>query len=109
MTNEFGVKLDRNGYAPSIFPKGEDICLICNRRDKALHRHEVFHGTLYRERSKAYGCWVTLCYECHAKLHQKDSALDKGVKQTIQNCAMRHYGWSVDDFRERFGKNYLDE
>ena len=40
MTNEYGEKLDRNGYAPSVFP--EDRCyyaeeLACTGTDLADH------------------------------------------------------------------------
>ena len=39
MTNEYGVKLDRNGYAPSIVPgHGEWQCYGCGR-NRNLERH----------------------------------------------------------------------
>lgn len=102
------IKLDRNGYAPSIFPMPDNCCAICLRTDRPLQRHEVFHGA-NRAKSKALGCWVHLCYECHMKLHQKDNGLDRRLKHNMQRIAMREYGWSIPQFRERFGKNYLDE
>ena len=37
--NEYGEKLDSNGYAPSILSKSP-TCLICGRYHTA--RHEVF-------------------------------------------------------------------
>lgn len=37
--NEYGVKLDSNGYAPSILNQ-QPTCLICGRYHTA--RHEVF-------------------------------------------------------------------
>lgn len=39
--NEYGVKLDSNGYAPSILNQ-QPACLICGRYHTA--RHEVFYG-----------------------------------------------------------------
>lgn len=107
MKNEYGVKLDSNGYAPSIWVKAQDICFLCNRSDKALQRHEVFHGP-NRTKSKKYGLWVCICYECHGKIHQKDSALDRQLKAATQRRAQLTYGWSIEDFRERFGKNYRE-
>ena len=61
MRNEYGEKLDRNGYAPSIIkpPFEADACFICGYSGK-LVRHEVFHGP-NRTKSKNYGCWVKLC------------------------------------------------
>ena len=106
MRNEYGAKLDKNLYAPSIMTWPDDVCAICGKMGE-LVRHEVFHGALYRERSKMYGCWVNLCPECHMHLHNKDSSLDKGLKRIVQAKAMQKYGWNIADFRLRFGKNYL--
>lgn len=91
MTNEYGVTLDRNGYAPSIV---QDIagCYYCTTQCGKLDRHEVFHGAS-RKKSKA--------------LHHKDAALDALLKRQGQRVAMRHYGWSEDEFRAHFGKNYI--
>lgn len=108
MTNEFGEVLDRNGYAESIFAKRQDVCAICNRSDRVMHRHEVFHGS-NREKSKQYGLWVCVCYKCHHNLHQHDNSIDRALKQVMQRCAQERYNWSVDDFRRRFGKNWLED
>ncbi len=104
MTNEFGVKLDRNGYAPSVIDETK-VCFLCKKRGD-LARHEVFHGA-NRQKSKAYGAWVHLCPKCHQELHGKDPEIDKCLHTKGQIKVMEHYGWSVDDFRERFGKNYV--
>lgn len=40
-------------------------------------------------------------------LHHKDAALDALLKRQGQRVAMRHYGWSEDEFRARSGKNYI--
>lgn len=105
MTNEFGEKLDSNGYAPSIMG-GRLGCYLCGFRGD-LARHEVFHGITNREKSKALGCWVNLCPRCHTRLHQKDPSLDWDLKRHGQVRAMAHYGWSVEEFIERFGRNYV--
>lgn len=114
MTNERGVKLDRNGYAPSIIPgHDERRCFLCGRNGAADHldRHEVFGGA-NRQRSKADGLWVHLC---HASCHQGDGGVHSSVKLSralqakAQRCAMRAYGWTVDDFRARYRNNYIDE
>ena len=102
-TNEYGEALDRNGYAPSIWSDGRCVC--CGRAD-GLQRHEVYHGS-NRERSKNLGCWVTICCECHMGLHHRDAGVDKALKIQMQEKAMDHYGWSVEDFRQRFGRSWL--
>lgn len=106
MTNEYGVKLDRNGYAPSIaYQTG--CCPLCGRRDRPLQRHEAFHGA-YREKSKRLGCWLYICDICHDRVHHKDAALDLYVKRLMQTLATEHYGWNAEQFRKEYGKNYLD-
>ena len=106
MTNEFGQQLDKNGYAPSII-QHEHVCLNCYTT-YSLQRHEIFHGTGRREKSKALGLWVNLCQVCHmTKVHNSDGELDLKLKELGQETAMAVYGWSKDEFRERFGRSYL--
>lgn len=108
MTNEFGVKLDYNGYAPSVIDRYDSTCMLCRKRGD-LVRHEVFHGTANRAISKRLGAWVYLCPACHHALHNTDPALDWELHQIGQLEVMKHYDWSVKDFRERFGKSYVEE
>lgn len=116
MQNEYGEKLDRNGYAPSIVQAGTEEypdCYLCGEYIPCEHldRHEIFGG-VYREKSKRLGLWVLLHHNiCHengpAAAHQnRDTMLM--LKQAGQKAAMEHYGWSVEDFIREFGRNYLD-
>ena len=108
MINEFGTKLDSNGYAPSVVDYYGTVierCYKCDWRGD-LARHEIFGGA-NRKKSKAYGLWVLLCPRCHMDLHDNPDNW-KWLKVVGQRQAMGHYGWSIDDFRERFGKNYVD-
>jgi len=41
------------------------------------------------------------------QLHQTRPEMDKELKQICQAAAMKHYGWTIDDFRMKFGKNYM--
>lgn len=112
--NEFGAKLDRNGYAPSIIG-GHDAhtCWRCGRNGYRDHldRHEVFGGGL-REKSKKYGLWVHLCHE---RCHQGQNGVHRvplfaaELKACAQEAAMRVYGWDIEGFRRRFRNNYIDE
>ena len=92
-------------YAPSIFPHTEG-CDLCKRQDRPLQRHEPFGGP-FRQRSKALGCWLLVCDDCHRRIHQKDPQYGREVKQLMQLHAMEHYGWTVEEFRLNFGKNYI--
>ena len=116
MKNEFGESLDRNGYAPSIvgncggsFVIGDSDCVgcaICGRTDGKLSRHEAMHGP-YRTKSKNLGLWILVCDGCHNRIHHKNDGLDLKVKVAVQKRAMAYYGWTTDDFRQRFGKSYV--
>lgn len=109
-TNEVGVMLDKNGYAPSIVDPYVDFdqrCFMCNYRGD-LARHEIFNAS-NRQKSKAYGLWVYLCPRCHMEVHEHPELHSVTVlKRIAQWDAMAHYGWTIDDFRERFGKNYVE-
>lgn len=114
MKNEYGAKLDRNGYAPSIIPGHDECrCYMCDKNGAydPIDRHEIFGGGL-REKSKRYGLWVHLCgFTCHRGDNgvHRNRAIDLRLKQVAQMAAMEEYGWTVDDFREIFRNNYIDE
>lgn len=74
-----------------------------------IERHHIFGGAL-RKKSEKYGLVVDLCHYCHNEspngVHfNKDKMLK--LKQYGQLKAMRENGWSVEDFRKEFYKNYL--
>lgn len=71
--------------------------------------HHIFGGR-NRKKSDYYGLTVYLCHDCHNEppngMHYNKA--HRGWLQHIgQKEAMEYYGWSVDDFRAKFGKNYL--
>lgn len=112
-TNEYGELLNKNGYAPSVFPMDE--CYYANEKYSAcggctdLVFHEVFHGDkggATREQSKRYGAWVTLCPTHHGFVHNYPQ-FNKGLQRDAQRRVMERYGWDVDTFRKRFGKSYI--
>lgn len=105
MTNEYGVKLDGNGYAPSII-HDTTCCWCCYRSDGDLVRHEVFNGAGLREKSKRLGLWTTLCPTCHAAIHA-NARRRLALKASGQLAAMAHYGWSENRFRKEFYKSYI--
>lgn len=115
MTNEYGVKLDRNGYAPSIMQDDLSVCYFDGLSGDGglnkLDRHEAFGGA-YRAKSKRLGLWMMLHHDmCHqngpqAVHNSAVAALE--VKRAAQLAAMRQYGWTVEQFIQEFGKNYLE-
>lgn len=115
MKNEFGEKLDRNGYAPSIMQQDESCCFLCKCEAgygfNELQRHEAFGGAL-REKSKRLGLWCWLhgntCHENGPQAVHQNAQSARYVKACAQRAAMDTYGWSVEDFIREFGRNYLD-
>lgn len=109
--NEYGAPLDRNGYAPSIVQFQMDWCWQCGKIfPTLLERHEVY-GASNRSKSKRLGLWVHLCSECHRTSKKAVHACVESatfLKQAGQKAAMVEYGWSKEDFIEKFGKNYLE-
>lgn len=105
-----GQTLDRNGYAPSILQDDLSYCYRCGRTTGKLDRHEVFSGP-YRAKSKGFGLWVMLCHDpCHighGGVHQ-DAQEGRRIKKKAQRVAMRVYGWTLEDWRRIFGKNYME-
>lgn len=61
--NEFGVKLDKNGYAPSLFLHDSFRCYRCGCFGDTA-RHEIYGGSR-RKASKALGLWINVCPDCH--------------------------------------------
>lgn len=110
MFNEYGERLDRNGYAPSIVQSDTHRCYLCGKTTGKLDRHEIF-GASNRRKSKAYGLWVMLChYSCHEGawgVHQNADVALK-MRRIGQTAAMEAYGWTREDFIQHFGKNYLE-
>lgn len=112
MKNEYNEALDRNGYTGSVFDESRcyyagDKYTTCCGPD--LVRHEVYHhdmGGATRELAKRYGAWVTLCPAHHGHVHNFPQ-FGRELQQETQRRVMERYGWTVDDFRARFGKNYL--
>lgn len=103
------MKLDRNGYAPSIIPpkivRGEEVCYGCELGG-TLVRHEVYFGNPGRQISKRHGFWVCLCPKCHGKAHS-ERKFDLELKETCQSTYEQNH--TRAEFMALIGRNYLEE
>lgn len=107
MKNEYGVTLDKNGYAPSLMQK-DTRCYICGYYGRTA-RHEVFSGPL-RQKSKRLGTWCHLCPNCHQNGPQaahRSAETANWLKRKAQEATMKRYGWDVEEFVRQFGRNWL--
>ena len=107
MQEVYRPHLSRNGYAQSILQDNLGVCYLCGRTTGKIDFHEVFPGR-NRQKSKYYGLWVCLCHEtCHLGLAHKDMSVADMLKQRGQIAAMTRYGWTVQDFINKFGRSYI--
>lgn len=94
----------------SILQDNPHECYLCHRTAGPFDKHHVFSGPL-RKKSEKYGLTVWLCHgSCH--IFGPNSAHQSGetalyLHQQAQRAAMERYGWTAEDFRIEFGKNYL--
>ncbi len=98
--------------AKSILQQDRDSCFLCgmNRNLEPIDEHHVFSGP-YKKQADKYGLTVFLHhFKCH--IFGKDSA-HKNIEVRMRLCklaqeiAMKRYGWTVEEFREIFGRSYL--
>lgn len=88
-------------------------CWLCGAtgQREPLDRHHCF-GASNRKKSEKYGLVVDLCHNsCHIfgkqAVHQNEDTM-QALHEYGQRKAMKENGWTVDDFRRVFGKNYID-
>lgn len=87
-------------------------CWLCGAHGyrEPLDRHHIFGGS-NRKKSEQYGLVVDLCHNsCHifgkGAVH-KNAVIMQQLHEYGQKKAMEEQGWTVDEFRQVFGKNYL--
>lgn len=100
--------------AKSIIQEDSSRCYLCgmNRNLEPLECHHIFNGP-NRKWSEKYGLTVYLHGEkCH-RLGKESVHANSEVRALVQDkaqcIAMEHYRWSIKDFQNIFGKNYLKE
>lgn len=89
-------------------------CWLCGRNGTAepLDKHHIFGGA-YRKKSEKLGLCVDLCHgSCHIfgseAVHANAETMQR-LHEYGQRKAMQENGWSIEEFRLEFGKNYIDE
>lgn len=82
-----------------------------NFRFAGSHRHEAFFGTRNRQKSIDDGLVVFLTFKNHEGtfgVHGKNGhELDLEIKQEAEKTWCDYYKKTKEDFRERYGKNYV--
>ena len=70
-----------------------------------LHKHHCLHGP-YRSKAEKDGLYVMLLAEEHRRLHDNGD-YDLELKQVAERAWLKKYGGSIDEFRKRYGSNYI--
>ena len=88
-------------------------CFLCGRNGNGdpLERHHIWGGAR-RQLSERYGLVVWLCgNRCHrtgAYSAHQNGEVAAFLHRYGQEKAMKEQGWTVEEFRAIFGKNYLE-
>jgi hypothetical protein len=97
-------------FLKSIIADDGNCCYLCGC-SRNLECHHIFGGA-NRIKSNRLGIVIPLCHACHNETpfgaHHNAQVMNR-LKQIGQEKAMKKYGWTTDEFRVIFGKNYLDE
>ena len=101
--------------ANSIIQTDTTRCYLCGRPaayNDPLDKHHIFGGCkAIRDKAEEYGLTVYLHHNaCHIFGPQAVHVNAKNareLKAEAQRAAMERYGWTVEDFRREFYKNYL--
>jgi hypothetical protein len=83
-------------------------CFICGKYTQT-ERHHIFGG-FNRPKSEKYKLTVDLCTECHRTgknaVHRNADTMQM-LHIYGEQKALKENGWSIEDFRQIFGVNYL--
>ena len=96
-------------YQESIITKTKDRCYLCGSRER-IEIHHIFSGS-NRQKSTAFGCVVSLCYNCHQGtngVHHNREKMDH-LRKIAQLRCEEVYNWTEKDFLSVFHRNYLTD
>lgn len=94
----------------SIIQEDKTYCFIHSKYFHcyipAVHEHHCIHGIANRKLADKDGLTVFLCMSCHSLLHDK-KRFDLELKQLAEQVWLEHYNKTIEDWIERYGKNFL--
>ena len=99
--------------AKSILQEDKTHCFLCgmNANLEPLEEHHIFNAS-NRKKSEKYGLKVYLhgnkCHREGKESVHKNAKVNNELKAFAQKKAMQHYGWSIKEFIQIIGKNYVE-
>lgn len=99
----------------SILQTDIERCYLCGEPASfydPLAMHHIFGGCkAIRDKAEADGLVVyihnTKCHIYGKNAVHVNAKVNRALQAEAQKAAMEKYGWSVEDFRARYYKNYL--
>ena len=98
----------------SILQSDTTKCFICEQNPgmDPLDKHHIYGGPM-RSLSERYGLFVFIHHnKCHIfgkNSAHKNNAVRKKLQALGQAEAMKRYGWTREEFTEKFMRNYLED
>ena len=111
--NEYGMRLDLAGYAPSIMQSGYlNRCYYCGQRADfgclgKLERVTPWGGK-NRKMSNRLGMWCKMHTFCAERIATY-TYLQMAMQRKAQIVAMEYYDLSVKEFKEMFGRSEVED
>lgn len=111
--NEYGMRLDLAGYAPSIMQAGYlNRCYYCGQRADFgclgnLERVTPWGGK-NRKLSNRLGLWCKMHTFCAERIATY-TFLQMEMQRKAQIVAMEYYDWSAKEFIKMFGRSEVDD
>ena len=103
--------------AKSIIQFDTGRCYLCGGPAEyydPLAKHHIFGGCKsIRDKADKYGLVVHIhnnkCHIYGENAVHRNARVNRALQAEAQKAALEKYGWSVEDFRREFYKNYIEE
>ena len=103
--------------ANSILQQDTGRCYLCGGFPEyfdPLAKHHIFGGCkAIRDKADKYDLIVYIhnnkCHIYGDNAVHRNARVNRALQAEAQKAAMEKYGWSVEDFRRDFYKNYIEE
>lgn len=85
-------------------------CIRCGATEN-LDVHHCLEGAYRGNRknlygSEKYGLTIYLCRRCHQDVHADERKMQY-YRELAEEKALEFYGWTVEDFIRKIGRNFL--
>ncbi len=80
-------------------------CFWCGRSCECARHHLI--GGAYRSKADKLGLYVPLCPKCHERVHTNGKMMRQ--MRRYAELHMLKSGWTREQWRREFGKDYLEE